>query len=42
MMNRENIVSDCCGFEAVENAADLGICGECGEHCEYTLPENLE
>lgn len=32
-------VSDCCGAEAAGNgdsdSEDIGICPDCGEHCEY-------
>ena len=38
--NTEDIlVSDCCGAEPIGNgdidSADIGICPECKEHCEY-------
>ncbi len=33
------LVSDCCGAEPLGNgdcdSSDIGICPECGEHCEY-------
>lgn len=28
-------VSECCGAPAVGASADIGICVECKEHCEY-------
>ena len=34
-------VSDCCGAEPYSNGdsdtADIGICPDCGDHCEYGL-----
>lgn len=36
-------VTDCCGYPALSNGdsdtEDIGICPECGEHCEYVNNE---
>ncbi len=33
------LVSECCGAPALSNGdsdtGDLGICPDCGEHCDY-------
>lgn len=39
------LVSDCCGSPAFSNGdsdtGDIGICPDCGEHCEYIDDEEL-
>jgi hypothetical protein len=38
-------VSECCGVSPVGNGdcdtSDIGICPECGEHCEYVTEDDI-
>ena len=40
------LISDCCGASPRGNGdndlSDIGICSECGEHCEYIDEDELE
>lgn len=34
-----SLVSDCCGANAWLGNSDLGLCGQCLEHCEFVEEE---
>ena len=38
------ILSDCCGasVSGIEGAAEVGICPDCGEHCEFEEEEEVQ